>query len=383
MAHRLLFNFVSVFVLASMVGAAGGPPEVPVPPEPPVPPSVQTERLPSEELVAPSQTSDFPYYEEIIIKDGKIEVRTDSGLVQLSEEDLLAVKPLEETGQGGRDREDITSWGKDIVIGEGEQVRANIVVISADLTVNGYVDGDMAVFGGNLYLNSTAYVEGDVVCIGGRVEKEEGAKIIGSSIGIGGPLAHMPGGSPYQIIQGILLVIMIFGLIFGGLAISLLSHGVGRIAGKLATHPVKSFILGYVVYVGAFIVWVLLLVSVIGIPLALVGQPVAFLGLMVLGYASLSLVIGSKIFKVNAPSKAYWYGTFIISGAPSVLLAMGLIMNSLPLFVVNLILLAFLIFVILPFGLGASLLAKFGLAARAKPEASAALGPSTGPVQAS
>ncbi len=294
-------------------------------------------------------------FNEIIIdENGTVRVLTDSGLVVLShDDDYLG-------------RREITRWGKSVVVNEDERVIADITVISGDVTVNGCVEGDVVVIGGDIYINPTGYVRGDAIAVGGKVRKEEGAKVTGSTISIGFPILMLARGSVFQMIEGIMLLVMIVSIILSALSISLFPKPIDRIANKLSTRPVKSFLFGYIAYIGFFLVWLLLLVSVIGIPLAFFGEPVAILILMVFAYSAFNQVVGAKFFKENKTGKSFWYGILATTSLPFILLVLGFITDSLVLFVFNMILLGFVLFVLMPIGIGGATLARFGFPPRVK-----------------
>jgi len=311
--------------------------------------------------------SGFAAFDEIIInEDGTVKVLTDSGMVVLSYKDLDIISHPTFIDDNSLGRREITRWGKSVIIEEDEHVVADITVIRGDVTVNGCVEGDIVVIGGDIYVNPTGYIQGDAIATGGRVIKEEGAKITGSTISIGSPFLMMPRGSVFQIIEGIMLMVMIVSIILSALSISLFPNPIDRIANKLSTRPIKSFLFGYISYIGFFLVWLLLLVSVIGIPLAIFGEPVAILILMIFAYTAFNQVVGVRLFKENKTSKSFWYGILTTTGLPFILLVLGFITNSSVLFIFNMILLGFMFFVLMPAGIGAATLARFGLPPRAK-----------------
>lgn len=306
--------------------------------------------------------ADLPSFSEIIIdQNGTIKVRTDSGMVVIPPDSFL-------TGTNEPAQREITRWGQNIIVDEGEQLVSDIVLIGGDVTVNGSVEGDVVVIGGNIYVNDTGYIRGDATAIGGKVKKEEGAKVTGTTMAVSVPFMVIPRGSVFQIIQGILILIMVVSLFFSALAISLLPRPIVRISTKLAARPIKSFFFGYLSYLGVGLIWLLLLVSIIGIPLALIGEPIAFLVLIVFSYAAFNLALGEKVFKEKMPVKAFFYGCLITSALPFLLMFLGFLTDSLALFIINMILLSFLLFIILPFGFGAAFMARFGFPPRVRNE---------------
>ena len=312
-------------------------------------------------------TSGLSSYNEIIIGvDGVIKVLTDTGMIILSPGDFGIIMHPDFPDDIDFQQREITRWGKDVIIDEDERVFADITVISGNVTVNGYVDGDIVVIGGDIYVNTTGYVDGDAIAVGGRVKKYDGGKVTGSTISIRFPLLRLARGSVYQMIEGIMLLVMIISLVLSALSTALFPRPVDRIADKLLTRPIKSFIFGYISYVGFFLVWLLLLVSVIGIPLAFFGEPVAIIILIILAYAAINRVAGIKFFREQKNIKSFWYGSLVTTGIPFLLLLFGFITDSLVLFIFNMILHGFMLFILLPFGIGAASLARFGFPPRSK-----------------
>jgi hypothetical protein len=311
-------------------------------------------------------TAGLASFKEIIIQEnGQIRVLTDSGWIALSSDSIRKIIYLPDQ-MPHADSRDITQWGQDVIIDEGDRVYANITVVSGDVTVNGYVEGDIVTVSGNIYVNSTGYVQGDAIAVGGRVKKEEGAKITGSNVSIIVPFMRLPRGSVFQMVQGIMIGVMILGMLLSALVISLFPRPMQRITARLSEKPIKSFFMGYVAYISMFIIWLLLFVTVIGIPLALFGEPVLILLLILVAYASANQVIGARLFKQKSMLKSFWYGCLISTAVPFILLFLGFATDSLVLFIVNMTLLGFMVFVFLPFGFGAALICRFGFPPRAK-----------------
>ncbi|MBI3585851.1 MAG: BamA/TamA family outer membrane protein [Ignavibacteriales bacterium] len=64
-------------------------------------------------------------------------------------------------------------------IAANDTIHANVVVKAGDLTLHGYVDGDVLVVGGNLYVKAGAVIAGNAKVINGEVIKEDGGTIVG------------------------------------------------------------------------------------------------------------------------------------------------------------------------------------------------------------
>lgn len=65
------------------------------------------------------------------------------------------------------------------IIAVNDTIHANVVVKAGDLSLHGYVDGDVLVVGGNLYVKDGAVIAGNAKVINGEVIKEDGGTIVG------------------------------------------------------------------------------------------------------------------------------------------------------------------------------------------------------------
>jgi hypothetical protein len=312
-------------------------------------------------------TIKLPTFREIIIdENGVIKVRTDTGLVVITPSKIDSILPGEIADTVLGKKQQINSWGKNIVIEEDMRVNSDIQAFGGNITVKGTVNGDVLAVGGDIYISSTGMVKGNAVAIGGKVKKEEGAKVTGTVTQIGMRIPSIVSGSIYRFIQGIILLLILLGLVISGLAVALLPKPLGRITEKLQANPFKSFGVGYIGYFGIFILWILLLVSIIGIPLAVLGMPLALPLLGMVAYSVINLAIGRKFYPRPVSFHAFLYGCLFTTVIPLFLLFVGYFTNSLVLFIVNMALLGCFIFLFLPIGVGAAVLAKFGLPPREK-----------------
>ena len=175
---------------------------------------------------------------------------------------------------------DVVALGGDItVLGT---VTGDVVALGGDITVLGTVAGDVVILGGDLYIKSTGTIKGDAVTVMGKVHQERGAEIRGQRVGVL-PISLKILFSmflAFSIIISLLLVI---------LAVLLAPKNVDRICEAIELDSLKSALIGIV----AAIVFVLLIITVIGIPVAFIAYFVA--GFM--GFAGISLFMGTKLHK--------------------------------------------------------------------------------------
>ncbi len=70
----------------------------------------------------------------------------------------------------------------DYTVDTTDVIHENIRLAGGDLTVNGTVKGRITVYGGAIYINSTAVVDGEIIAIGGTVHEDPDALINGKVI---------------------------------------------------------------------------------------------------------------------------------------------------------------------------------------------------------
>lgn len=315
----------------------------------------------SSQTLGSLDTSQLLSFKEIIIdENGIIKALTDSGLIVLDESLLVSIVPVDLPDSGDGGRKQITRWGENVIVDEESRVNSDIQVVRANVTVKGVVNGDVTTMGGDIYVTSTGVINGNAVAVGGKVKKDDGARITGATMQLKLPLMNAARDSTYQLILGIVLLVILLGLLFAWLMVALVPVPMNRIAEELARNPFKSFLFGYILYIGLPIAWVLLLVTILGIPVALLVIPLAFPLAIVQAYAAINIAVGRRLFKKENTLQAFIFGGLATTTIPLLIMIIGYATNSLALFVINMIFLGFFLFLFVPFGLGAALNTRFG-----------------------
>ncbi len=251
----------------------------------------------------------------IIIKtqEGK-EIEGKPGKIILDEEGLIIAPEAEETTaaqvkikMGGKEiatieleHGDMVKFGKNVTVDEGERVNGDVVSIGGDVRVRGLVTGSAISIGGNVFISSTGIVETDAVSVGGDVIKEPGAIIKGQNVGLGflpGKIWRINGG--HYFFRGASFVFSIIKVLFffflGILVLALAPKNVVKIRDKIKENMWKSGLIGFLGEILILPLFILLLVTIIGIPVALLILPLAVLLGMLLGYTSVSLIVGESL----------------------------------------------------------------------------------------
>ena len=187
-----------------------------------------------------------------------------------------------ERPRGAARGEEIVRFGSDVVVNRGDVVE-EVVVIAGNATINGEVDGELTVVGGNATLGPEAIVRDDVTVVGGTLNRAEGAVIEGRIENVGDG-RWREGGFPGIIRGGIFrdtigrvgsfaATLMRIGLL-ALLALAVMAFRrswIERVAERASSDPMRSGLAGFlgeVLFAPVLIVtFVILLVSIIGIPL--------------------------------------------------------------------------------------------------------------------
>ncbi len=178
-------------------------------------------------------------------------------------------------------------------------VTGDAVAVCGDNTIDGPVGGDVVAVLGDLKLGPNARVGGDAVCVSGTVERDPHAVVEGRIVNpsIGG---RMHGFAPLHAIMGHgfhspwmwifdLLILALYALVA-----LLFPRAIRSVGDQLVERPGMSLLAAFLTVLALPVVFLILCVTVIGIPLAILLIP-AFIGLMMFGKASFYALVGRKI----------------------------------------------------------------------------------------
>ncbi|KPL03990.1 MAG: hypothetical protein AMJ90_02460 [candidate division Zixibacteria bacterium SM23_73_2] len=245
---------------------------------------------------------------EIEISDEEINLVTPEGKEYKYQpkkiERITTDKKIEKAKERKRSliRKDIVRAGTDIIIDQDEEVDGDVTAIGGDVVVKGVVDGNVVSIWGDILVTSVGIIEEDVTSVGGEVTVEPGGIIKGEKVEVKG---NIPGANfPSIIIQpkiiprgfGILawmVKILIF-LFLGMIVFSVVPKNVGKVKDKVENEFLKSLLIGLLAWILFLPAFVLLLITIIGIPLAIL-LPLVLIVATIVGYTAASLFIGEKI----------------------------------------------------------------------------------------
>ncbi len=233
------------------------------------------------------------------------------------------------------------SFGSSLTIEEDEIAR-DVVVIGGALDVAGAIDGDATVIGGpaeirgevdgtvtavggSVSLGPEALVDGDVSAIGGVVHRDPGARVHGeiTEMALGDwegfdnwSFAPWPTGRWFAwtgLVEPIVNTVLLAGMAF--LILLVAGRRTAAVADRIDREPWKSALVGLAAQAlflpVLLLVFLVLMVSIVGIPLALLLLPASLLVLVVLcllGYAGAALFAGRRL---GEHLRLEWYSSFL------------------------------------------------------------------------
>ncbi len=192
------------------------------------------------------------------------------------------------------DKDDVVEVGQDIVIERNQQVLGHVLAMGGNITIRGVVDDDVVAMGGDVILEDGAQVRGDAVSVGGRVRRSGSATVLGSTVSVGSIPKSLFALSAFNMLdRGMKFVGSLFSLLFLVLitwaVVSLTKSRTARIVAEIERATLASLgwgLLALIAVVPASIVIclvaVLLVVTIIGIPVAVLALLGYIVGLVLL-----------------------------------------------------------------------------------------------------
>lgn len=188
--------------------------------------------------------------------------------------------------------------GRDLDIAEG-QVVDNAIAVGGQITVGGLVEKRLIALGGSVVLTSDAVVRGDIICIGGVVVVGSGAQIFGkvteiNSDNLFGALSGAFYGDEDEWDWLAEVISLCFFLTLAALAllmVFLFPGPLNAVAAFVSENKLKSFLAGALASFLSVPLFMLLVLSIVGIALI----PLAFflmLAAFMFGFVAVSALLG-------------------------------------------------------------------------------------------
>ncbi len=222
--------------------------------------------------------------------DGDVEVKIDAEGLRVIQ-GLDSLDHIIVRGHGGNE---IVQFFKDVTIERGETA-GDVVAMFGNVKNFGTIGGDCVAILGSIEQGDSAVILGDAVTIGGALrETGQGARVDGQTVSIG--FLPFAGFAIPSVPLLIFLALFAYGLFIALAALfaRLFPERLVRIAETVSRRTILSLVLGLLSGPLALMVGLLLMVTVIGIPLALL-LPLLYLLAAFIGFAAAAYLLGLKL----------------------------------------------------------------------------------------
>ena len=181
----------------------------------------------------------------------------------------------------------------DAEVHAGERIEGDVVAVFGDVVVEGQVTGNAVSVFGSVRLEPGARIEGDAVAVGGVLDQPQGATVGGESVSLG--FLPLSWGAPsVGMMLGFVILGWVVTMFVGWILFLLFPSRMLRTAVTASQRTGGSLVLGLLSGPLLIIAVVLLLVTVIGIPVALL-LPLVYLLSLWAGQIALSYALGCRL----------------------------------------------------------------------------------------
>lgn len=207
----------------------------------------------------------------------------------------------------GQSVDTVLAFGCNITLEQGATVRGDFVDFGSNSSIAGTVDGKIITFGGNISLESTGVVHGSISSVGGNVTSAAGAVVQGG-------VNQNTGQAPQPItppvfavnpftrsfnfgidILGVIVTALAFAAL-GALVVIFAPNATRRVSDAVQAKPFNTAGVGCLTLILLPILGLLLLITLIGIPVAFLLAIVAGIA-WIFGGIGIGLLAGEKILK--------------------------------------------------------------------------------------
>ncbi len=214
----------------------------------------------------------------------------------------------------------VRAAGGHVQIGPDAKISGNVSVAGGDVAVRGTVKGYLQVAGGHVLIDGP--VEGDVIASGGQIElgpnariggklqyrtndfqRDSAAKVAGSVEALAVHGAMHGDGSPWRRHAGGRWIWSAGVMLMAALLAAAAPTVSARMAEELRTHPGLALLWGLVAFACIPVAALLLLITIIGIPLAILVF-LLFLALLLAGQAVTAASIADLVLRRYRPADA-------------------------------------------------------------------------------
>ncbi|MFH1891958.1 MAG: polymer-forming cytoskeletal protein [Candidatus Zixiibacteriota bacterium] len=211
-------------------------------------------------------------------------------------QDELDYDPPYDAPQPGSGKPPVVEFG-DVYIAYDDEVDGDVVCVGGNVTVDGVVDG--TIFStGSVTLGPNAIVTGDVVAK--RIQKDPGAEVQGRFKKFDPKYFPFPSGGDIGL-PGLFawFMVALYIVVFSFLVMVIFRRPVERIKYQIERGAAKNLLVGFLLVLGIGPFFVLLCITIVGIPVAVLIYPFAIVGATILGTVGTAHYIGQRLGKTS------------------------------------------------------------------------------------
>jgi hypothetical protein len=199
---------------------------------------------------------------------------------------------------------DIVKFGESVFVAKDEFVRGDLVVFGGNAMLEGRVGGNVVVIGGNIRARSGSVIKGDAVVIGGMLDEDDDVIITGERVTINDffPVNSLWMFSPEgRVFKLVFMPVRLFvQLVLAFLVLLFLRDRILKSEEHLSANFLKNFGVGllsaFIAVFGLIVVSVLLLITIIGIPLAILLW-ISCAGILIFAWTVFAFSLGRLVAK--------------------------------------------------------------------------------------
>ena len=178
-----------------------------------------------------------------------------------------------------------------------EPVDGQVVAVFGDITVNSSVSGQVVDVFGNTTLGSGAVIGKDLVTLG-SIDKAAGAKVLGQEVRVFGEYMNLDIGALLYLRLALMLLFSLAVLVLGLLALVVSRKKYEDITLLIEKNTGKKLLLGFLAYLGASIMTLLLIVTLVA--------PILYIVLMVIAEVVAGIYLGRMILRAFSPKNSIY-----------------------------------------------------------------------------
>lgn len=187
---------------------------------------------------------------------------------------------------------DISRLFGEVVVETDERV-TGAVFSGRDVIIKGLVDGDVVSLK-TVTITGTGEVRGNVVAK--EIRRERGGRVLGQQSKVPVP-AVTAWNTPGMFVLPWLVTVAFIGflLFVTVIVIALAPNAIGRVVARIDQAMLKSFFVGLLGWFCIIPIFALLVITIVGIPIALLAFPLVLVGALVIAVAAAAIFIGDRL----------------------------------------------------------------------------------------